>query len=135
MSDSELRPPINTKLTWAGRVVTALLAAVFSMSGVMKLRGGPELAEGFGQLGLPVSMATPLGIVELVCVVLYLIPTTSVVGAILLTGYMGGAICTHWRVGDPFFVQILFAIAVWIGIYLREPRLWHVMPLRRGSDG
>ncbi len=135
MTDSDLRPQTNTKLTWAGRVVTALLAVVYGMSGVMKLRGGPELAEGFGQLGLPESMGTPLGIVELVCVVLYLIPTTSVVGAILLTGYMGGAICTHWRVGDPFFVQILFAIAAWIGIYLREPRLWNVMPIRRGSDG
>jgi len=77
-------------------------------------------------------MVVPLAILELTCVVIYLIPTTSVLGAILLAGYIGGAICTHWRVGDPFIVQILLGIFVWLGLYLREDRLRALIPLRRG---
>jgi Mn2+/Fe2+ NRAMP family transporter len=61
----------------------------------------------------------------------YLIPATSVLGAILLAGYVGGAICTHWRVGDPFFLQVLIAILIWVGIYLREPRLKALLPVRK----
>ena len=106
---------------------------MLTMSGVMKLVGGPELAEGIEHLGLPESMVVPLAILELTCVVLYLIPATSVVGAILLTGYMGGAICTHWRVGDPFWMQAVIAVLVWLGITLREPRLWAVIPWRSSS--
>jgi hypothetical protein len=83
------------------------------------------------QLGLPESMLTPLSILELACAVVYLIPATSVLGAILLTGYIGGAICTHWRVGDPFFIQAALGILVWLGIYLREERLKALLPVRR----
>jgi hypothetical protein len=96
----------------------------------MKLRGGPELTQGMTHLGLPESMILALAIIELSCVVVYLIPQTSLLGAILLTGYMGGAICTHWRVGDPFVVQIVLGIVVWLGLYLREPRLKSLLPLR-----
>jgi hypothetical protein len=73
----------------------------------------------------------PLAILEISCVVIYLIPATSVLGAILLTGYIGGAICTHLRVGDPFFLQIAIGIFVWLGLYLRESRLQELIPLRR----
>jgi hypothetical protein len=76
-------------------------------------------------------MLVPLAILEAACAIVYLIPATSVLGAILLAGYMGGAICTHWRVGDWYVLQILIAILVWVGIYLREPRLRAVLPLRR----
>jgi uncharacterized membrane protein YphA (DoxX/SURF4 family) len=100
------------------------------MSGVMKLRGGPELAQGMAHLGLPESMVVPLAILEIACVVVYLVPATSVLGAILLAGYMGGAICTHWRVGDPFVVQAALGFFVWLGLYLREPRLRALLPLR-----
>jgi len=72
----------------------------------------------------------PLAIVEISCVVIYLIPATSILGAILLTGYIGGAICTHLRVGDPFFMQIALGIFVWLGLYLRENRLRALIPLR-----
>jgi len=105
---------------------------MFLMSAAMKLKGGPELAEGMAHLGLPSSMVVPLAILELTCVVIYLIPMTSVLGAILLAGYVGGAICTHWRVGDPVIVQILLGIFVWLGLYLREDRLKALIPLRRG---
>ncbi len=64
------------------------------------------------------------------CAVLYLIPALAVLGAILLTGFMGGAICTHWRVGDPFFIQVALGIFVWLGLYLRERRLKALIPFR-----
>ncbi len=100
------------------------------MSAFLKLKGGAELVQGIAHLGLPESMIMPLAILEISCVVIYLIPATSVLGAILLTGYIGGAICTHWRVGDPFFIQIALGILVWLGLYLRENRLKGLIPLR-----
>jgi hypothetical protein len=72
----------------------------------------------------------PLAMVEVSCVLIYLIPATSVLGAILLTGYMGGAICTHLRVGDPFFIQIALGVLVWLGLYLRDTRLRALIPIR-----
>ena len=95
------------KMVWAGRVISGLASLLFAFSAFMKLKGGPELAQGMAHLGLPETMVIPLAILEISCVVLYLIPATSVLGAILLAGYMGGAICTHWRSGDPFFIQMV----------------------------
>jgi hypothetical protein len=115
---------------WAGRVTSALTALVFVISAVMKLKGGAEVTQGMAHLGLPESLIVPLAILEVSCVVIYLIPATSVMGAILLTGYMGGAICTHVRVGDPVFVQIALGVLVWLGVYLRETRLRGLIPLR-----
>lgn len=121
----------NGKLVWTGRVITGLVSAMFLMSASMKLRGGPELAQGFAHLGLPASMVLPLAILEAGCVLVYLVPATAVLGAVLLTGYLGGAICTHWRVGDPFVVQVVLGLVMWLGVYLREPRLHALLPLRR----
>lgn len=121
----------NGKLVWTGRVITGLVSAMFLMSASMKLRGGPELAQGFTHLGLPASMVLPLAILEAGCVLVYLVPATAVLGAVLLTGYLGGAICTHWRVGDPFVVQVVLGLVMWLGPYLREPRLHALLPLRR----
>jgi hypothetical protein len=120
----------SNKVVWVGRVISALASFAFVMSALMKLKGGPELTEGMAHLGLPESMVVPLAIIELSCTVIYLIPATSVLGAILLAGYMGGAICTHWRVGDPFFVQVILGLLVWLGLYLRENRLKELIPLR-----
>jgi hypothetical protein len=122
--------PTSSKAVWVGRVISGLVSALLLFSGVMKLKGGPEVSAGVAQMGLPESMVVPLGILEISCVVIYLIPATSVLGAILLAGYMGGAILTHWRVGDVFFVQILIGIFVWLGLYLREGRLKELLPLR-----
>jgi hypothetical protein len=99
-------------------------------SGVMKLVGSDAVSEEMGRLGLPLSMVTPLGILELACVAVYALPATSVLGAILLTGYLGGAICTHWRVGDPVYLVIALGILVWLGLYLREGRLGALLPVR-----
>jgi len=117
-------------MVWMGRVISALVSLVFAMSAFMKLKGGAEVIQGMAHLGLPESLIMPLAILEISCVVIYLIPATSVLGAILLTGYIGGAICTHWRVGDPFFLQVALGIFVWLGLYLRENRLKGLIPLR-----
>ena len=119
------------KAVWTGRVISVLVSLVFLMSAFMKLKGGPELTQGMAHLGLPESMIIPLAILEISCVAIYLIPPTSVLGAILLTGYIGGAICTHWRAGDPFVAQIALGIFVWLGLYLREPRLKGLIPMRQ----
>ena len=119
------------KIVWTGRVLTGVVSLLFFFSAAMKFVGGAEVKEGMAHLGLPESMTIPLGILEAACTVIYLIPATSVLGAILLAGYMGGAICTHWRVGDPFVGQIAIALVIWLAIYLREPRLKALIPLRK----
>jgi len=115
---------------WVGRVVSVLVSLVFAVSAFMKVKGGVEVMQGMAHLGLPESLLVPLAILEVSCVVIYLIPATSISGAILLTGFIGGAICTHLRVGDPFFIQIALGVLVWLGLYLRENRLKGLIPLR-----
>jgi len=119
------------KAVWSGRVITAVVSLLFLFSAGLKFMGGAEVKEGMGHLGLPEAMIIPLGILELACTVVYLIPATSVLGAILLAGYIGGAICTHWRVGDPFLPQVAIGLVIWLGVYLREPRLRALIPVRR----
>jgi uncharacterized membrane protein YphA (DoxX/SURF4 family) len=118
-------------MMWVGRVISALASFVFLMSGFMKIKGGPELAQGMAHLGFPETLLLPLAAVELSCVALYMIPQTAMLGAILLTGYLGGAICTHLRVGEPLLIPIAVGVFVWLGLFLREPRLWTLIPLRR----
>lgn len=119
------------KMTWAGRVVSVLISLPFIMSAMMKLKGGEEFLQGMEKLGLPANIPFPLAFIELACVVFYLIPQTAVLGAILLTGYMGGTIITHWRVGDAFVLQVVFGLVIWLGIYLREPKLREILPFRK----
>src|SRR5262245_55446182 len=83
------------KKVWVGWIVSILPSLMFVFSGLMKLKGGPELAKGFEHLGLPEQMAFPLAILELTCIAIYLIPPTAVLGGILMAGFLGGAICTH----------------------------------------
>ena len=119
------------KIVWAGRVIAALISLVFLVSAFMKIRGGPEVAEGIRHLGLPESMLLPLSILEAACPVIYLIPATAVLGAILLTGFIGGAMCTHWRVGDPFYLHIVLGLLVWLALYVQESRLKALIPIRK----
>ena len=119
----------NPKLVWTGRVIAVLAALVFLMSAFLKFQGGAEVMEGMAHLGLPTELVRPLAILETACVLVYLVPVTSVLGAILLTGYLGGAICTHLRVGDPVVFHIVLGVLVWLGVYLREERLWRLLPL------
>ena len=116
------------KVGWA---ISILVSLMFVFSATMKLMGGPELAKGMEHLELAGKIPiVPLSLLELSVVTVYLIPPTSVLGAILLTGYLGGAILTHWRVGDMFVVHIVLGMLIWLGIYLREDRLRALIPVR-----
>ncbi len=120
---------------WAGRILTGLPVLFLIFDGVIKFTKIAPVVDSFNQLGYPASLAPVIGILELVCLAVYVIPRTSVLGAILLTGYLGGAIATHVRVGNPLFSNVLFPIYVaaflWGGLYLREDRLSELVPLRR----
>jgi hypothetical protein len=126
--------PVPKGRLWTGRIMSALPALFLLMDGVMKLVKPEPVVKATVQLGYPENAIFGLGIVVLVCVVLYVIPRTAVLGAILLTGYLGGAVSAHVRVGDPLFSHALFPIYVamllWGGLYLREERLRALIPLR-----
>lgn len=124
---------LPAKGVWAGRIVSWLPAVFLLLDGVGKLFKPAPVIEGTVKLGYSESVIIPLGIVLIVCTVLYLIPATAVLGAILLTGYLGGAIATHVRVGDgifPVVFAVTFAVLIWLGIYLRDARLRELVPLR-----
>src|SRR5437867_2933610 len=120
--------PTSGKVYWTGWVISILSILIFILSVIFKFIEGPETVKGFAHLGFPMKMAIPIGILELSVVVIYLIPQTAVLGAILMTGYVGGTIITVWRVGDPFYLNIALGILIWLGIYLREDRLWPLIP-------
>lgn len=132
-SQYELAVPTKTSF-FLGWTLTILPSLLLIFSGVMKLVGhfteAPEMVQGFTSLGLRPDLMLVIGVIELFCVLLYLIPKTAVLGAILITGYMGGAILTHLRVGDLVIAQIVLGVVVWLGLYLREPRLRVIAPLR-----
>lgn len=117
-------------LWWVGWTMSAVPVLMLLFSAWMKLLKLPAAVEGFAHLGYPEYVALPLGFVELTSTVLYVIPRTSVLGAILLTGYLGGATATHVRVGEPFFVAIVLGMLVWGGLYMRDERLRALIPLR-----
>jgi hypothetical protein len=123
--------PVSKKMLWAGYILSALPVLMLLMSGVMKLIKPAQLVQGFVHDGFPESLITILGIVELACTVLYLIPRTSILGAILLTGYMGGATATVVRVGDAFVAPVLVGVLLWGGLFLRDPKVRAFIPLRR----
>lgn len=122
--------PVSKKILWTSYVMTALPVLMLLFSATMKLIHPPQLDEGFAHLGIPVSHALGLGILELVCTLLYAIPRTSVLGAILLTGYLGGAMQTHVRIGEQVFSHIVFGVLIWGGLFLRDTRLRALIPMR-----
>ena len=118
---------------WTGRIISALIILFLLFDGVMKLIKPAPVVEGTVKLGYPESVIVGLGIVLLISVVLYAIPKTSILGAILLTGYLGGATATQVRVNEGWFsilFPVVFGILVWGGLYLRDNRLRSLIPLR-----
>ena len=111
----------------AGTIVTALPVLFLLFDSAIKLAVIQPVVDSFSQLGWPTHLAVGIGVLELACLALYLVPRTSVVGAVLLTGYLGGAIATHVRVESPLFTHVLFPVYVamflWGGLILREPRV------------
>lgn len=117
---------------WAGRIVSGLVALFLLLDGALKLVKPAFVVEETMRLGYPERVIFPLGVVLIVCTILYLIPRTAVLGAILLTAYLGGAVATHVRAGEPLFsvvFAIVFGVLVWLGLYLRNPTLRLLIPL------
>jgi len=116
---------------WAARIISGLVALFLLMDGAMKLVKPAFVVDETMRLGYPERVILPLGVVLIVCTILYLIPKTAVLGAILLTGYLGGAVATHVRAGEPVFsvvFAIVFGVLVWLGLYLRNPTLRLLIP-------
>jgi hypothetical protein len=118
---------------WAGRVLTLVVGALLLMDATMKIAAVPEAVEGTQLLGYRASVLFPLGLTQLICLALYLYPRTSVFGAILWTGYLGGAVATHVRIGNPLYSHILSPVYVatllWFALWLRDTRLRTLLPL------
>lgn len=119
----------------AGVALSALPVLFLLFDGVIKVIEIAPVAQSFAQLGYPIALARGLGLLELLCVAVYAIPRTAALGALLLTGFLGGAISTHLRVADPFFTHTVFplyvALMVWGGLYLRDDRLRALLLLRK----
>ena len=133
MQSSIQTAPASKKALWAGRIISALPALFLLMDVVMKLFKSAPVVEETARLGYP-DVMFGLGLVLLACTVLYVIPTTSVLGAILLTGYLGGAVASHVRVGEglfPVFFPVMVGVLLWLGLYLRDVRLRSLIPLQR----
>jgi DoxX-like family len=125
---------LSTTRLWAGRIMSGLPALLLLMDGGMKLFKPPFVVEGTTQMGYPESIIVGLGCVLLASTVLYLIPRTAVLGAVLLTGYLGGAVATHVRVSAPVFndlFPVVFGAVLWGGLWLRDRRVQELLPLRK----
>lgn len=118
-----------------GKFLSGLAAALLALDSVGKLLRAQAVLDGTTQLGYSVNTVVPLGVLLLACVVIYVVPRTAVLGALLLTGYLGGAVATHVRVGNPLFTHVLFptyvAALIWGGLMLRDARLRALAPWRR----
>ena len=137
MQSATQQAAVSSKSVWAGRVISGLVIAFMLFDGVIHLMKIGPVVKAFQELGWPISLSVALGIIEIVCVLFYLYPRTSVLGAILLSAYLGGAVVTQLRVGNPLFGETLFpvyvGILVWAGLYLREPRLRRLIPIFKTS--
>ena len=120
---------------WSGRVITALVVLFLALDSGIKLLQLPAVREAMAPLGYPADLGLVIGVIEAACLVLYVIPQTAVLGAILLTGLLGGSAAAHLRVGDPLLTHVLFGVYVgilaWGGLYLRDEKLRALIPLRR----
>src|SRR5581483_3713515 len=130
MASPTLAAPVSSKALWAGRVISSLPVLMLLMSAVMKVLKPDDVVKGFNHLGYHDSLALGLAILELACTVLYILPSTAVLGAVLLTGYLGGAIATHVRVGDAYVMPALLGVLIWGGLYLRDARVRALLPFR-----
>jgi hypothetical protein len=130
--DTRARP--SRKALWTGRALSGLAVLFLTFDATLKVLRVPEAIESTGQLGYPASTLFGIGLIQVICLIIYLVPRSAVLGAVLWTGYLGGAIATHVRVGNPLFSHTLFPIYVaallWGGLWLREPRLAALLPFR-----
>ncbi|HEY2002058.1 MAG TPA: DoxX family protein [Acidobacteriaceae bacterium] len=132
-SSTDTAVPSRSRV-WTGRILSILAILFLLFDGVMKLVQPAPVTEAMTRLGFPLRLSVPIGIILLICTVLYAIPPTSVLGAVLLTGYLGGAVVSQMRIGAPLFsttfFPIYFAVLLWAGVYLQESRLRALLPVR-----
>jgi hypothetical protein len=123
-------------MLWTGRVLSLWPVFVVVMSATWKLTRNPWYVGEFARIGWPESALTGLALLQLACLLLYVIPPTAILGAVLLTGYLGGAIATYVRMGEPYpvLVPLSTAVIAWAGIYLRDERLRALLPLRKSRQ-
>lgn len=135
MQPSTQAAPISKRRLWTGRTLSGLAVLFLVFDAIVKFTKIAPVVDAFAQLGYPIGLAPTIGSIALICVILYVIPRTSVLGAILLTGYLGGAIASQLRIGSPLFSHVLFPIYVaaliWGGLYLRDEQLSALVPVRR----
>lgn len=132
---SESSPPPNPSsnpawMVWTGRVISVLPILMLLMSAMFKFAPPEGMEKELSKMGWRADQMFTLGIVELVCTILYLIPQTSFLGAILLTGYLGGATATHVRIDDSWYFTVILGVLVWLGLFLRDSRLRALLPIR-----
>jgi hypothetical protein len=121
--------PVSKAGLWTGRIISVLVVLFLLFDGIIKvMRIGPVL-EAFAKAGLSEGLALPIGALLLICTLIYVIPRTSILGAILLTAYLGGATVTSLRVGQPIYFPVVFGVLVWAGLYLRDLRVRKLIPL------
>jgi hypothetical protein len=121
----------NKILSWIGWVITVLVALMLTFSATMKFGNSPDFTKEWDRLGYPPDLAVTIGVLEIGCAVVYLIPQTAILGAVLLTGYLGGAVATHVRLHDNFIPPVIGGILVWLALFLRDPRVRALVPVRR----
>jgi len=122
---------VSKPVLWTSRTMSALPVLLVLFGSVLKLMKTPAVIEGFARAGVPEKLIVPVGLIELTCVVVYLIPRTAVLGVILMTGLLGGAAITNLRIADPTYpIPVILGMLAWGGLYLRDPRLRELIPLR-----
>jgi hypothetical protein len=121
----------SKKMFWAGCVISALPVLLMLGTGLFGLINADAVARGLSQYGYPKSIALRISLLELACIIVYAVPQTAVLGAILVTAYLGGATATHVRAGEPFFSPVITGVLVWAGLFLRDQRLRTLIPLRK----
>lgn len=135
MVQTDVGIPTSSAAIWTGRIISAIVVLFLVFDAVMKLIKEPHVLAASADLGYPVSSIVGIGAVLLACTVVYVIPRTACLGAILLTGYLGGAVASNVRVGHPVFqclFPIIFGVLVWTGLFLRDSKLRKLIPLRKG---
>jgi len=135
MNTSSQMDATPAAMLWTGRVMSGLVIAFLIFDVGIKLIGLPIVAETMVQIGWPAAMGFTIGVIEAICLVLYVVPQTAVLGAILWTAVLGGAVATHLRIADPLFSHTLFGVylglLMWGGVFFRDARLRALIPLRR----
>ncbi len=135
VTEAEVAPPTRRWVLWTGRILSALPVLMMLFSASMKLWPQPQVIEMFvGKYGYPQSSLAAIGLLEIACAAIYAVPRTAVLGAVLVSAYLGGAVATHVRAGESFLIPAALGVVAWVGLYLRDERLRALLPLRGSAS-